>query len=382
MGRVHERLKQAIRWGLAGLVLASGVVGAFPAQAAPPAQTGTLIHYGDAVSGEITDDVSCLYYWFNGTAGDPISIDMTRTSGSLDGVLSLYLRDGSHFKAQPVAANDDRPDGGLDPLITFRLPKTDWYSIAACRVQHEGMRITTGTFTLTLTGPAVPPAGETPGGPTPTEVMSLTAGLFPAAGETASPVPSPTPEATADIFSALGSTPTPGGLPPAPQVTPMVSDSPTPAANGAANPEENGSGNEASGGGAGGSIDPLANPCRSGAKAITGPASSDRLSSVYTAAGSSYSPADLTPAATFRADDDLNVVFNVQNASEKFNVAGVFCAPGGQYYDGGSGDYPDGGPYLLGLDWKAAAVHWETGHWYAEIYVDGTLDLTLGFEVR
>ncbi len=190
------------RW-LAALI-AAVLIGTtvIPADAAPPHQSGTPIRYGDTLSGEIAEDPACQYFWFEGATGDPVTIDMTRTSGSLDGILALYQQDGDNFSADPVATNDDRPGGGLDPLISVTLPAADWYTIAACRLQAEQMRVTTGTFDLTLSGPAAgaamaptaPSAGNLSdsifGGsasPTPADT-----GAEPVAGGT--PAPSPTPD--------------------------------------------------------------------------------------------------------------------------------------------------------------------------------------------
>jgi len=123
----------------------------------------------------------------------------------------------------------------------------------------------------------------------------------------------------------------------------------------------------------------LAHPCQS---AIAGLTTSDHLLDVYTAAGDSYNPGDLTPTTTFRSDDDLNAVFQVQHVSGRVNVGGVFCSPDGAAHDGGSGDFENGGPYLAGLDWEAESTPWEPGHWTVELYVDGTLELALGFDVE
>jgi hypothetical protein len=435
-------------------------------RAAPPGQTGTPIRYGETVSGEITEATACQIYWFNGSEGDPITIDMVRTSGTLDGVLALYRRDGSNFTAQPVASNDDGPGGLLDPQIITRLPVTDWYSITACRLQHEQMRVTTGTFDLTLTGtgvlPSVPVIEATA-----TPVTSLTEGIFAVpSGDGATPaVPAPavTPtgmfsdwassdQATATETAALssGSTltgrlesdqaavqytltvqagdqveliwqRTAGDLAPLLRVSAedVIAQTSTPdtvsqlvlsfrAPDAAALSVTVGRFGDAAEGTSGGftlavtitgNAPPaptptpdesssaavpayLANPCQSGASAITGLASSERLIDVYTAAGDSYYPDELTRTTTFRQDDDLNAVFRVQNVSGSATVGGVFCAPSGDAHDGGSGDFENGGPFLAGLDWEAESTNWEPGHWYVELYVDGTLELTLGFDVE
>lgn len=179
-------------WWLGGVV-GIGVLGAVMiVRAAPPEtpaqQDGFPIHYGETVNGEITETDPCQYYWFEGDAGDPITLDMTRTSGSLDGVLALYIQDD--LTQVPLADNDDRPGGGLDPLITITLPATDWYTIAACRLQAAQLRITTGTYDLTLSGPGGETSTDSESGAaeTPSETPpSLTDSLFGSGPATATP---------------------------------------------------------------------------------------------------------------------------------------------------------------------------------------------------
>ncbi len=421
------------------------------------AQTGTQLRYGDTVSGQIDEATPCQLYWFQGNAGDPVTIDLTRTSGDLDGNLALYQRDGNNLSADPVASNDDRPGGGLDPLIDATLPATDWYTVAACRLQAERMRVTTGTFTLTLTGPQTSAAAITPtpalslsnsifgdssAKPTPVGPLSDTLGSTPTApapntvtmlsngsdviGQLAAGVQdvrydlpvtagdnvlvewrrqsgnvaplmrvtdpggvvlaqtstSDAVNTLALAFHASGSdmlalsvtrssgvddgttgdfqlvvTITPGG-------TSAVAPTPEPASTGEATP------------------DYLANPCVTGANAIAGLASSDRLIDVYTAAGDSYYADQLERTTTFRTDDDMNIVFRVQNISDTVDVAGVFCSPDNTYYDGGTSSFSNGGPYLLGVDWESTNTPWLTGDWYVEVYVNGQVELTLGFSVQ
>lgn len=151
--------------------------------AAPPSQRGTPIVYGETVTGWLDEQTACLYYSFAGAAGDAVAIEMTRTSGDLDGTLALYQGDAI---STPIAENDDRPgSGGLDPYIETTLPAAGNYTIAACRLQATQMRVTSGDFALTLHGP------ETASGPTPTPASALSNSLF---GD-----PSPTPGNTPTI---------------------------------------------------------------------------------------------------------------------------------------------------------------------------------------
>jgi hypothetical protein len=443
------------------LVVVIGLIGYTPqVTAAPAAQTGIPIRYGETVSGEITEAEPCVFYWFEGSAGDPVTIDMTRTSGSLDGVAALYQQDGSNFNDEPVAFNDDRPGGGLDPLIETTLPTTDWYTIAACRLQADQMRVTIGTFDLMLTGPAASTTG-----PTPTPGSSLSDSIF-GGGATATPEPTamtaiiavtPTLDESGAATLLLDGDLVPGQLASgaadaryemlvmagdqvviewhrlAGNVAPLLrvidiegvtwAEATTPdpvsrlrlafyvpgdnlltvvfarsgdvvdntfsdyelsvtitpgepiitAVEPTATTEPGGEP----------SSDYLANPCHTGNAAIIGLGSTNRLIDVYTAAGDSYYVEELTRTTSFSADDDLNVVFLVQNVSAAVKVAAVFCAPNGDYYNAGESELEVGGPYLLGLDWESHGEMWEIGEaWFVELYVNGQVELTLGFAVE
>jgi hypothetical protein len=172
-------------------------------QAAPPDQTGIQIRYGETISGEINEKVPCHHYWFVGAAGDRVTVDMVRTSGSLDGTLALYLR--ADLDAEPIAFNDDRP-GQINPLITATLPVTDWYTIAACRLQAETMRVTVGTFDLTLTGSDASTAAN----PATATASPLSEGMFGGenGADTSPPPGEPEAAATAgDVDSVVTLTP-------------------------------------------------------------------------------------------------------------------------------------------------------------------------------
>ncbi len=125
----------------------------------------------------------------------------------------------------------------------------------------------------------------------------------------------------------------------------------------------------------------MANACQSGANAVVGRTSSTRIETAYTAAGDGSTPSEVTETTVFRTDDDLNVVLTTQNIPKTAQAAAVFCSPSGAVHDAGAGDVEDGMTYLLGLDWEYASVAWETGQWFVEVYVNGQLEVTLGFSV-
>lgn len=426
-----------------------------PIYAAPRAQPGTLIVYGQTVSGTITQDVPCVYYYFAGAAGDPVTIDMMTTSGTLDGVLRLFQGDGGFqpdgaFTQAPLAENDDRGVGMFDPLLQMTLPATGPYTIAACRLQAEFVTITTGTFDLTLTGP------DALAGPTATPAGLLTAGIFGQPGATPSPGGDPQPvlgdgvtvngalradvtwlryalpvrdgdQVTLTLVQANGNVApvlrvtTPDGMAIAATGTPepvtmlvLHFSAPTPVTLNV----DVGRFGETLDGTAGeftlsvaimagpavvgdGAVavptqtpaptaipdaaldaDYLANPCAAGAQAVTGITNTAILIDVYTASGDSYYADQLERTAIFRNDDDLNVVFHVQNVDQPVITAALFCAPDGTYQDAGERTMEVGGPYLLGIDWEYEAVPWIPGEWFVEVYVDGVIEVVLAFTVQ
>jgi hypothetical protein len=108
------------------------------------------------------------------------------------------------------------------------------------------------------------------------------------------------------------------------------------------------------------------------------PEAGGSLSEVYSAAGDGYRPSELTPTATFSADDDINIVFTTTTAAE---VSVVFVLPDGQQVELEGGEFEAGVSDILGLDWEQYGQPWPAGRWSAEVYVDGVLETTLSFQV-
>ncbi len=444
-------LMAALMWGMVA-----------PTQAAPRVQPGSLIAYGQTVSGTINEDVPCVYYYFTGTTGDPVTIDMLRISGTLDGVLTLYQGDGGFqpdgiFTQAALAENDDRVGGTLDPLLEITLPASDVYTIAACRLQAEFITITTGTFNLTLNGP------DGSLGPTPTPAEVLSAGVFGDGTATPTPGDAPLPDTptgddpptlttgmtasgtlSADAVQVRYALPVRlgdhitltltrqnGNFAPAlrvttpdetelavastpEQVTVLVLSFSAPVNHVALNVDVGRYGGMLDGttgdymlsvvitpgAGLAGVAAPtptpapavvpaatldanyLAQPCSAGDQAVGGITSTAILIDVYSAAGDSYYVDQLERTAIFRTDDDLNVVFRVQNMDRAVEMAALFCAPDGTVQDAGERTMEVGGPYMLGVDWEYGGVPWVPGQWYVEVYVDGVVEVVLAFTVQ
>lgn len=106
------------------------------------------ISYGQTISGEISDEQYLLFYVFDGTAGDMVTVQVTHTSGNLDTVLHLYRAEGTQWVE--IASNDDSPTGGtFEPMLSrIILPQTGKYLIA---VHRYGLDRETGAGTITVT---------------------------------------------------------------------------------------------------------------------------------------------------------------------------------------------------------------------------------------
>jgi len=110
----------------------------------------------------------------------------------------------------------------------------------------------------------------------------------------------------------------------------------------------------------------------------------DPLRSAYTAAGDGTRPQDLTRADVFQADDDLNVVVELNSHSRTLDISAIFIAPTGEQYATDTLEAGDTvGEVVLGLDWEAqGTVGWPPGEWQVDVYIDDTLEKTLHFTVE
>jgi hypothetical protein len=109
------------------------------------------ITYDQTLVGEINDEQYLLFYVFDGTAGDVITITVNHLSNeNLDTMLYLYQSSPSGWIE--IANNDDSPLGGTyDPLLSgIVLPQTGKYLIAIGRYDLQN-NTASGTFAITVT---------------------------------------------------------------------------------------------------------------------------------------------------------------------------------------------------------------------------------------
>ena len=106
--------------------------------------------YGQTEVGEINDQQYLLFYVFEGTVGDVVTIEVNNLTGNLDSVLHLYRAEGDQWVE--IANNDDSPTGGTYEALlqSVVLPQTGKYLIAVNRYGLDRER-TFGTFAITLT---------------------------------------------------------------------------------------------------------------------------------------------------------------------------------------------------------------------------------------
>ena len=123
-----------------------------------------VLHYGESLSGTISDETPVYRFSFEGSANDIVNVALSQTSGDLDAYLVL-----EDFYGFELAANDDALNANVatDARIeNMRLPVTGVYTIVATRFQRE-LGTTQGAFDLTLEQVA------TTGGPIPIPRLAI-----------------------------------------------------------------------------------------------------------------------------------------------------------------------------------------------------------------
>lgn len=107
------------------------------------------IAYGETLTNQINDEQYLVFYSFDASAGDIISIEIEHLSGNLDTVLFLYQSSGENWRE--LASNDDSPTGGTYEamLSNITLPQTGKYLIAVSRYGLETENYF-GDFNITL----------------------------------------------------------------------------------------------------------------------------------------------------------------------------------------------------------------------------------------
>ncbi|KXK22705.1 MAG: hypothetical protein UZ15_CFX003000852 [Chloroflexi bacterium OLB15] len=105
-----------------------------------------FIRYGETLSSSITNDRYAVFYQFNGTVGDQIEIVMERLSGNLDPYITLRDANDNNLLG---GVNDDANSSTRNAMLTYTLPRTGEYVIAATRF---GVRdgTSTGDFQIRL----------------------------------------------------------------------------------------------------------------------------------------------------------------------------------------------------------------------------------------
>ncbi|MGD2048284.1 MAG: PPC domain-containing protein [Chloroflexota bacterium] len=105
---------------------------------------------GGTKTGRITDSDYFDYWYFTGTAGDKVSIGMSRTSGNLDSMIRLYFsKYGNDDFERLITAGSAGGNSGA-AISNFILPKTGTYSINTRRINGKN-GTTTGTYRLVWT---------------------------------------------------------------------------------------------------------------------------------------------------------------------------------------------------------------------------------------
>ncbi len=136
-----------------------------------PATEGNYLplSYGETVSGNVDDTISAVTYRFYGSAGDTITVTMSRAGGDLNSYLYLLDADG-----QLLFEDNDSGGGNGDARLVYTLPYDGAYLIVATRLgQMQGT--SSGSYVLMLQSDAPSPQITLTPEPTlPPEYVTLT----------------------------------------------------------------------------------------------------------------------------------------------------------------------------------------------------------------
>lgn len=102
------------------------------------------IIYGATVSGQINNENSSEEYIFFGERGDTVRITMSRASGDLDSLITVY-----DSNRKQIVFDDDSGDDKDALIQSFVLPADDTYILIASRFER-GQGTTSGAYILAL----------------------------------------------------------------------------------------------------------------------------------------------------------------------------------------------------------------------------------------
>jgi hypothetical protein len=109
------------------------------------AQEGSLLPFGEIMTGEITNDEPQVRYTFEGVAGEIITINMSAEPGTLDSYLELLAPDGTSL----LTADDYA--GSLNSQVgPYTLPESGIFTVVATRCCGTGGGGSTGAYELVL----------------------------------------------------------------------------------------------------------------------------------------------------------------------------------------------------------------------------------------
>ncbi len=112
-----------------------------------PPPVSIPLAYGDVAQGAISDAAPVYLFVFPGSAGDVVTLSLSRQSGDLDAFLTLQDPRGREIAANDDARNAAAPtDARIEHL---RLPVSGEYTVVATRFQRE-QGTTGGAFELRL----------------------------------------------------------------------------------------------------------------------------------------------------------------------------------------------------------------------------------------
>ena len=143
---VGERLEMSARIAASGegVIVNAGTISSPSPQQTASEGGDPVIRYNEALETDLTEDIYARFYQFSGTQGETIRITLETVSGTLDPVVLLRSADD---RTLPDGTNDDSDANTRNSVLTYTLPYTGQYIIAATRFGgREGT--TSGRFRL------------------------------------------------------------------------------------------------------------------------------------------------------------------------------------------------------------------------------------------
>lgn len=105
-----------------------------------------FLRYGDELAGTVNDEHPLHYYTFGAKRGDIVTLEMTRTGGNIDPIITLLNASG-----EALIEDDDSGPSNNALIQSYIIPASGMYFLLATRFDREA-GATAGDYVVRLTG--------------------------------------------------------------------------------------------------------------------------------------------------------------------------------------------------------------------------------------